>query len=160
MSPLRLVALILSSITLALCGCGGGTATTAVSMTTSGNANASRTSTIANANTICKRLHAQLRAFSAHKLSVEQSFGRAATYEQATLAKLRQLSVPPALNADWNQVLNALSTVAADSAKYAEDAKTKHLGAAASLAATYGPIKRPAVAVAMHDGLTECGLVL
>jgi hypothetical protein len=185
MSPTRLAVLVLSALTFAVCGCGGSTATTATTTTTSGNGSASvgnttttatngatttaasgtstsasRTVLITNANAICKRLHAQLRAFSAQKQGVEQIYAHAATDEQAALVKLHKLNVPAELSTDWNQVLNAMGTLAADSAKYAEDAKTKHMGAASSLSTSYGPIKRPAVAVAVHDGLTECGLVL
>jgi hypothetical protein len=182
MSPTRLAVLMLSALTFALCGCGGSTATTTTATTTGGtttsgngsasvgsttttatsgtSTSASRTVLITNANAICKRLHVQLRAFSAQKQGVEQIYAHAASDEQATLVKLRKLSVPTELSSDWNKVLNAMSTLADDSAKYAEDAKTKHMGAATNLAATYGPIKRPAVAVAVHDGLTECGLAL
>ena len=186
MSPTRLAALVLSALTLAVSGCGGSGATTTTatsgsaanssattSNATTGNAVTattgtsttstplSRTALTTTANAICKRLHAQLQRLSQGKTpSLDQIYSRAAAYEQTGLAKLRKLSPPADLATDWNQILTAVSTLVADSTKYAQASKAKNPGAASSVSESYDSIKRPAVAVAMRDGLTECGLAL
>lgn len=172
------IALLLGVATLAIAGCGGGGGTSGTASsagvatdsvtnaTTTGAVAAptplSRARLTAAANAICKRLHAQLGRLVAGKTPrpPQETYSRAAAYEGAALGKLRQLTPPAAIAADWKQILAAMSTLAADSAKYAEDASAKNLGAASGLANSYGSIKRPAVATATRDGLGECAQAL
>lgn len=183
MSPTRLTALALSAVAIAVSGCGNSSKTTsanagntsspsssttvtATSTTGTTGVNSaptamSRSELTTSANAICKRLHTQLKNFSTQSaLGLDRIYTRAAAAEQASLANLRKLSPPANLNADWNQIMSALGTLAADSIKYAEYTKTKNQAAALRVSESFGSIKIQAGTVATHDGLAECGLVL
>jgi hypothetical protein len=185
MPPTRLVLLAMSATVLVASGCGSGTSTnandshsgattgggTTSNVATGSSSNASnreeskqltREQLTANANPICKRVHAQLRALSTGhgKQDAEHLFLRSAAYERAGLAELQKLSPPADLEADWKQILTAMSTLVGDSMKYAEYAKAKNLNAAGHVVNSYTPIKEPAVAVAMRDHLAECAQAL
>jgi hypothetical protein len=120
-----------------------------------------RTVLTTNANAICKRAHTQLMGLATgNTQNVEQIYSKAATYERTALTELQKLSPPTELAKDWKQIVSAVGTLADDSTKYAEYASTKNLSKSRELAEAYGTVKRPAVAVATHDGLTGCAILL
>jgi hypothetical protein len=169
--------LFLSTVTLIISGCGGSstTASSAGNSTTTGTGTSvatnnsagtggvstqlTRAELNANANTICKRLHAQLLGLNrgSEKLDVEHVFLRAATAERAALAALQKLTPPSELAGDWKQIVATISTLAEDSAKYSEYTKAKNRSAISSMQHSYGPIKHQGIVVAARDGLGECG---
>jgi hypothetical protein len=111
----------------------------------------------AKANAICKTVTAKIASKS---VSTEQQISRVAgelaSFEQAALADLSKLVPPMELENDWKRFVSGAQTLAENTAKLGEYAKTKNLKAAKGLILSSEATQKQMVAIAKRDGLTAC----
>jgi hypothetical protein len=158
----RLAVLVLSITSLCAFGCGSTVRGTSTGMSSKRSSVAfSHTDLVAKANAICKELQTRLRAVASPGTGdAGQIYLRASSYEESALRELEKLKPPADLAADWKAILVGFSTLAKDSAAYANYTKGKDLRGGRRLANSYLPVKHLAMSAAKRDGATECATVL
>lgn len=138
-------AIALTAATLGACGCG------------SSSKPLTRAELTAKANAICKTVTAKISSKSA---STEQQISREASelasFEQTALANLSKLVPPAELETDWKLFVSGAQTLAENTAKLGEYAKTKNLKAAKGLIVSSEATQKQMVVIAKRDGLTAC----
>jgi len=111
----------------------------------------------AKADAICKTVTAKMASKSA---STEQQIARVASelssFEQTALADLSKLVPPAELEVDWKRFVSGAQTLAENTAKLGEYAKSKNLKAAKTLIVSSENTQKQMVAIAKRDGLTAC----
>jgi hypothetical protein len=163
MSRTRLAALALAATTLAASGCGGTTKSSsqaappaqAESHTQTGPL--TRTELIAKADAICSRVNAQLASTAIRSThDYARLLPQVAAYEQTELAELGKLTPPASMASDWQQILASTRTLAGDTAKIAEYAKSNNLKAARALLTTATTAQQQMLATAKRNGFKDC----
>jgi hypothetical protein len=176
----RLFALSLVAGGLVLYGCGGSskggsTGSTAVtkpaattsasqpnaspstSVTVASGAPLTRASWIAEGDSICARLNAQLAVTD---VKTARDFARAlpqaAAYERAALARLAALVPPASKRRDWQEFLRYTQEGAANTAKLGQSAQGANFVLTGPLVASTQKIRLHAAAVAKRDGFKVC----
>lgn len=111
----------------------------------------------AKANAICKTVTAKI---ASKPVKTEQQISRVAaelaSFEQAALANLSKLVPPAELETDWKVFVSGAQTLAENTAKLGEYAKTKNLKSAKTLILTSENTQKQMVVIAKRDGLTAC----
>ncbi|HEX3850551.1 MAG TPA: hypothetical protein VHW01_06265 [Polyangiaceae bacterium] len=133
--------------TLAVAGCGSSAKTLTRAQLTS------------EANEICHRVNVKLDATN-HQVKTPQDLARLApqlvSFEQGALAELSKLSPPSELADDWKEILADAQTLADNTAKLGEYAKSKQTNATRELIQTSEQVQLKMIATAKRDGLTDC----
>lgn len=111
----------------------------------------------AQANAICKTVTAKIASKS---VSTEQQISRVASelasFEQTALTNLSKLVPPAELEADWKRFVSGAQTLAENTAKLGEYAKSKNLKSAKALIVSSESTQKQMVVIAKRDGLTAC----
>lgn len=157
MSRSDLAALTLMATTLAASGCGGSSASQRLT----------RGELIAKADAICNRAKAKrasVKITTQQKITKQQETGRAmsqvAAYEHAAAAELAKLTPPTSMAGDWNQIVAATQTLAADIVRVSEYAKANRLKAASGLIfPAIGEAERQIVTTARRNGFKDCARI-
>jgi hypothetical protein len=141
----RLAAAALVAATVAASGCG------------SSSKPLTRAELTAKADTICKSVTAKL---ASKTVKTQQDIARVATelagFEQSALAELSKLVPPAELESDWKQFVAGAQTLAENTAKLGEYAKSKNLKAARGLITSTQAVQQHMVATAKRDGIVAC----
>jgi hypothetical protein len=173
-----LVLLFLAVLALSIAGCGGGSSTAAPagsSASGSGTAAAnvrrtpsssdpalSKSQLVARADTICKRLNAEIVARETPGASVQEVIRVVpgnASLEQEALKQLAKLSAPASLSRDWQQILAGRRTLATQLLALVQDAKHDDVRAMQALSAQKKRVHGTLRAVATRDGFRDCSEV-
>lgn len=140
----RLAAVALAAATLAASGCGSSKPLTRAELT-------------AKADTICKTVTAKL---ASKTIKSQQDIARIAPeladFEQTALTDLGKLVPPAELESDWKQFVAGAQTLAENTAKLGEYAKSNNLKAAKGLILSSEAVQKQMVATAKRDGLKDC----
>lgn len=111
----------------------------------------------AKANAICKTVTAKI---SSKSISTEQQVSRVAgelaAFEQTALTSLSKLVPPAELETDWKVFVSGAQTLAENTAKLGEYARSKNLKAAKALILSSEATQKQMVVIAKRDGLTAC----
>jgi hypothetical protein len=144
----RIMALAFTAAALTASGCGG-----------SSSKALTRAELTQKADAICKRVNVKLGATSG-QVKTQADLARLApqlvSFEQGALAELSKLVPPSNLASDWKEILTDAQTLADDTAKLGEYAKTKQTVATRELVATSAKVQQKLVATAKRNGLTDC----
>lgn len=118
-----------------------------------------RAELIAKADTICRRVNAHL-ASSNNTIKTQQDVARLAprlaAFEQTALVELSRLVPPASLADDWKTIVAGAQTLADNTAKLGEYAKSNQLKAAKSLIVSSQKIQSQMLAIAKRDGFRDC----
>jgi hypothetical protein len=137
--------IVLTAVVLAASGCG------------SSSKPLTRAELTAKANAICKTVAAKVSSKSANN---EQQIARVASelasFEQTALVNLSKLVPPAELETDWKQFVSGAQTLAENTAKLGEYARSKNLKAGKALILSSENTQKQMVAIAKRDGLTAC----
>ena len=182
----RLAALALAAITLAASGCGksskaestttaaSATATTAATTTqattqpttkTTGIIFAtgkplSRKAWIAKGDVICARANAALNTtVIATKADYARVLPQTAGYDHVEAAELSKLVPPPAMEADWKQIVTGIQKFGVYTDQVAEKAKINDLSAAKPILASARVVHEQLAAIAKRDGFKHCSVI-
>jgi hypothetical protein len=140
-----LVAAALAAATLIVSGCG------------SSSKPLTRAELTAKANAICQTVTAKL---ASKPVKSQQDIARIApelaSFEQSALADLTKLVPPVELENDWKQFITGAQTLADNTAKLGEYARTNKLKSVRNLITSSEAVQKQMVAVAKRDGLTAC----
>jgi hypothetical protein len=82
--------------------------------------------------------------------------GELASFEQTALGELGKLVPPRELTNDWKEFVAGAQTLADNTAKLGEYAKSNKLKAAKALIIASETVQQQMVAIAKRDGLTDC----
>lgn len=141
----RIAAVALAAATLAASGCG------------SSSKPLTRAELTAKADTICKTVTAKL---ASKTIKSQQDIARIAPelagFEQAALADLGKLVPPAELEGDWKRFVAGAQTLAENTAKLGEYARSNNLKAAKGLILSSVAVQKQMVATAKRDGLKDC----
>jgi hypothetical protein len=136
----------LVATTLAVSGCG------------SSSKPLTRAELTAKADAICKTVTAKLA--SQKGINSQQDIARVApelaSFEQTALTGLSKLIPPAELANDWKQFVAGAQTLAENTAKLGEYAKSNNLKGARGLITSSEKVQQQMVATAKRDGLTAC----
>lgn len=171
----RLVALALAASALAATGCGKSSSTNATqsqSSTTTQTPTATQSAAtepanletnrglIDEANAHCRRLLARRESIRAETLpQIAQVSEELARFERIVVAEMRGLHPSDSsLANNWQQIVLAAQTIADDTAKIGEYAKTNQYTSKASLMLLHQvrALEIHAHSIAKHAGITEC----
>jgi hypothetical protein len=170
----QLVAPVLAAATLAASGCGGSsktdstgasasapttTATTATATTAASTkpAKPSDAIVIAKAGAICKRVRAKSKSIDLRTArTAARSIPPFAAYQQAAFAELRKLVPSASLAHEWQQFTTAAHTLASDTSKISQVAKTYHFAAENQLTTSIVEDKARMIELAKHAAITGC----
>lgn len=145
MEHTRLAAVALAATTIAVAGCG------------SSPKPLTRAELTAKANAICKTVSTKL---SSKTIKTQQDIARVAaelaSFEQQALGELSKLVPPAELASDWQQFVAGAETLAENTAKLGEYARSNNLKAGRSLIASSQKVQQQMTATAKRDGLTAC----
>jgi hypothetical protein len=145
MEPRRLAATMLAAIIVTFTGCGG----SAKPLT--------HAELVSKADAICKTVTIRL---AKNDIKDEQDIARVApglaSFEQKALSELSKLVPPAYLESDWKQFIAGAETLAENTSKIGEYAKTNNLKAARALITSSETTQRQMQALAKRDGLSEC----
>lgn len=145
MGHIRVLAIALTAAMLATSGCG------------SSSKPLTRAELTAKADAICKTVAAKLSSKSANtRQEIARVAGELASFEQTALTNLSKLVPPAELESDWKRFITEAQTLAENTAKLGEYAKTNNLKAAKSLITSSEATQKRMVAIAKRDGLTAC----
>jgi hypothetical protein len=180
MSRTRLVAVVLTVVTLAASGCGGssktgstgastGAALTSTTATSTAKAATTKATSrrpmtraeltlIARAGAICKRINARHALL---KLPTPQAIAREiplfASYQQAALAELLKLTPPASMAHEWKQFAAVAKTLARDTTRLGDYAKANHVAIAGTrLLPGIDKDERHISALAKRAAITGC----
>jgi hypothetical protein len=160
LAPIVRLAPIAMTLAVIVAGCGSSTG----SSTSAG----SRAELVAQADPICEQVAAERTAANkalekvAHSTTKElQVLARLAppigVREQQAVARLRTLSAPSSLSADWQQVLTGMQQLAEDTTKIAADAKVGNLKHVEAVTASGRKLRQKLTTLAAHFGFVYCG---
>jgi hypothetical protein len=162
----QLAALALTAATLAASGCGGSSKSGSSATTSSGTTASTvaetakpvtRAELVAKANAICRRMTAYRRTNSIKTVAeVAQVAPRIAAYEQAAANELAAIVAPPSVENEWKQVVSAVKTTAANTAKYGEYAKANNIAGAQAMISSATELDKRTSAVASRLGIVDC----
>lgn len=109
------------------------------------------------ANAICKTVTAKLasKTIKSQK-DIARVAGELASFEQSALTDLSKLVPPAELENDWKQFVAGAQTLAENTAKLGEYAKSNNLKAAHGLIASSTAVQHQMQVTAKRDGLKEC----
>jgi hypothetical protein len=139
-----LAATVLAVATSATAGCGSSKPLTRAELT-------------AKADAICQTVTAKLASRTIKtQQDIAQIAPELASFEQDALAKLSKLVPPAALADDWKQFVGGAETLAENTAKLGEYAKSNNLKAARGLIVSSEAVQHKMQAIAKRDGLTAC----
>jgi hypothetical protein len=145
MGHTRVAAIALTATMLAASGCG------------SSSKPLTRAELTAKANAICKTVTAKISSRSVKtQQDIARVAGELASFEQTALTNLSKLVPPAELEDDWKQFVAGAQTLAENTAKLGEYAKTNNLKGAKGLITSSEATQRQMVAIAKRDGLTAC----
>jgi hypothetical protein len=146
MGRTRLASVALATMTLAVAGCGG-----------SSEKPLTRAELTAKANAICKTVTTR---FASKNISTKQELAKVipelASFEQNALAELSKLIPPAELAGDWKKFVTGAETLAENTSKLGEDAKSKGLKGAGGLIAQSEAIQQKMREIAKRDGILGC----
>jgi hypothetical protein len=168
MAPTRLVALALTATVFATFGCGGGTNGGSGAGRVSGAGGGSQVSKrltraelIVRADAICRRVntlrHSTTIGSQADLARVLPPF---AAYEQSALVNLAKLTPPASMVSDWRKIVSNFRTLAGDTEKVAQDAKSNTLSRARNLSVRLNRAGQRVSAVAARDGFKDCSQII
>lgn len=147
MGHVRIAALALTVGALAISGCGGSSKPL------------TRAELTEKANAICRRVNLKLGATSS-QVKTQNDLARLApqlsSFEQGALSELSKLNPPSDLAGDWKKILADAQTLADNTAKIGEYAKTNQTAALRNLDTASEKVQQDLVATAKRDGLTDC----
>lgn len=142
----RLSAVALVAAALLVAGCGG-----------SSPKPLTRAELTVKANTICRTMTSKLASKSATtQQQLARVAGELASFEQTALGELGKLVPPRELTNDWKEFVAGAQTLADNTAKLGEYAKSNKLKAAKALIIASETVQQQMVAIAKRDGLTDC----
>jgi hypothetical protein len=141
-----LAAAVLAATALAVCGCG------------SSSKPLTRAELTAKADTICKSVSAKLATNK--KISSIQDIARTApklaSSEQSALNELSKLVPPAAMEADWKTFITGAQSLAENTAKLGEYAKSNNLKSARTLIVSSETTVKQMTAIAQKYGIKNC----
>lgn len=148
MTRTRLTALALTATTLAASGCGGSSAKSLTSA-----------ELIQKADAVCKRVNARLTLANGEVKS-RQDIGRLApqlaAFQQSAVAELKKLTPPASLANDWKQIVAGAQTLAVNTAKLGEYARSNNMSGARQLVSSSKSVQQQMLATAKRDGFKDC----
>jgi hypothetical protein len=164
MSRTRIFTLALISVLLVVSGCGGSKQSSSQVATTIQEASRpgalTRAELVTKANSICRRLSARL---ASTKVTSQEEFARVAPklsdYEHLAYAELERLVPPASLAHDWQQIVAAGQTLAADTARLGAYAKVNDKISTKKVFLEIQTSHQLLVAFARADGFKDCALV-
>lgn len=141
-----LAATVLTTTVLAVCGCG------------SSSKPLTRAELTAKADAICKSVSAKLATNK--KVSSIQDIARTApelaSTEQSALNELSKLVPPTTMEADWKSFITGAQTLAENTAKLGEYAKSNDLKSARTLIVSSEATVKQMTAIAQKYGIKNC----
>jgi hypothetical protein len=144
MGHTRLTAVALATAALAASGCGSAKPLT-------------RAELAAKADAICKTVSAKL---ASKTIKTQQDIARVApelaSFEQSALSDLSKLVPPAELENDWKQFIAGAQTLAENTSKLGEYAKTNNLKQARDLITSSQAVQQRMTTIARRDGLKSC----
>lgn len=148
MGRVRIAALVLMVGTLAISGCG------------KSSKSLTQAELVQKANSICKRVSTEIASVNAHPANNAKDIARIASkltaFEQSALVELGKLVPPDQLASDWKQFIAGAETLADNTAKLGEYAKTNKMQAAQGLIKSSTTVQERMKSIAGNDGFTEC----
>jgi hypothetical protein len=145
MGPRRLVAGVLAATTVAIAGCG------------SSEKPLTHAELVSKADAICKTVTAKFATKSANSVQeIARIAPELAGFEQKALSELSKLVPPAALESDWKQFVAGAETLAENTSKIGEYAKTNNLKATGPLIVSSEKTQQQMRTIAKRNGLTEC----
>jgi hypothetical protein len=147
MGHVRIAALALTVSALAASGCGGSTKPL------------TRAELVEKANAICRRVNVKL-ASSTSQVKTQADLARIApqlaSFEQGALSELSKLSPPSELASDWKAILTDAQTLADNTAKIGEYAKTNQKKALQELSLASEKVEKNLVTTTKRNGMKDC----
>ena len=120
---------------------------------------------IAEANAICRRITAKLNSTTVgSQQETATILPQIAAYEHAAFAELHRLTPPASLGGDWQKVVASIRMLADNTATLAgyasSSSRTNFVKAERALSYSNFATRRPLLAIAAHDGFSDCAQVL
>jgi len=153
--------LLIAAIALPIDGCGGGSRTAAKSGQSNGSGEA-QAQFIAQADSICHRVNAEIVSFRAKSGSaseVKRIVPRTLSIERRALATLTKLNPPASLADDWQKMLGYRGVLANQLANLLHDAERNDGSSIKSLGAAKKRIHASLSGTAKASGFKDCAKV-
>lgn len=139
-------ATMLAATVLAVCGCGS-----------SSSKPLTRAELTAKADAICKSVGAKLANKSVNSIQgIAQTAPELASTEQGALSELSKLVPPATMEADWKTFITGAQTLAENTAKLGEYAKSNNLKSARTLIVSSEATVKQMTAIAQKYGIKNC----
>jgi outer membrane murein-binding lipoprotein Lpp len=146
MGSTRLVAGAAVATALAVSGCGG-----------SSSKPLTRAELTVKANAICRTVTTKLRSKTARtNQDIARIAPELAGFEQTALSELSKLVPPASMANDWQRFVAGAQTLAENTARLGEYAKTNNLKAARPLITSSEAVQRQMQTTARRQGLKDC----
>jgi hypothetical protein len=151
-------AFILIALVAAMTGCGGSSGpATSGRPESSAVAQPQRSAFTSGAQAICSRRHHDLAGLRRAKLSrLPALAAKRSAVEQRVIGEMEALDAPSELASTWRQIIVYTKTLAGDTAKLGEDARSRDLKGLRIVAAASEGTLRQLAGVAGGAGLKEC----
>jgi hypothetical protein len=141
----RLLAATLSASIVVANGCGGSPKPL------------TRAQLLARADAVCRRVNKRLSSVTIKtQKDLVRVLPKVAGYEQQSLAELSKLIPPASLADDWKTIITGAQTIADNTAKLTEAARTKDLKTVHVLLSEVGKVQQHTTAIAKRDGFKDC----
>jgi hypothetical protein len=140
------MAAVLAVAALALGGCGG-----------SSPKPLTRAELTAKADAICKIVSAKLATKTVNSVQgIARTAPELASFEQLALNELSKLVPPATLESDWKMFIAGAQTLAENTAKLGEYAKSNNLKGAGPLITSSEATQHRMLLIVKRDGITSC----
>lgn len=137
---------VLAATVLAVCGCGS-----------SSSKPLTQAELTAKADTICKSVGAKLANKSVNSIQgIAQTAPQLASTEQGALSELSKLVPPATMEADWKTFITGAQTLAENTAKLGEYAKSNNLKSARTLIVSSEATVKQMTAIAQKYSIKNC----
>jgi hypothetical protein len=141
-----LAATALAATALAICGCGS-----------SSPKPLTRAELTAKADTICKSVSAKVAGKTANTIqAVARTATELSSSEQSALNELSKLVPPTAMETDWKAFIAGAQTLAENTAKLGEYAKSNKLKSARTLIVSSEATAKQMTSIAQKYGIKNC----